>query len=410
MVHYRNIVIYFIGKLAPAFSSLIIIYLGLHYLGKSEFGKYNLIFSSATIVSTFAIGWIQQSMLRFNSGDFNTIDSQKQFAILTFIASFCGFICLLLIGFFYFRLGIYDCLLVSLFTLVFCIFSVGLTGYQSRLESARYAISESFYYLVSIIVALILILVYNKIEFRVLFISMLIAGSATIALFQGKSVTAYFKSNANRSKDFFRKTFNYGFPVAFWLLISGMFNVADRFIIKEFIGFKDLGVYSSVYDVIYKVCSFLCMPILLSIHPAITKAWNENDKRSAKKLVKKALILELVIFGIAILVFLFLSNFIFNVIFGLNEEGLPSLVFPILLSAMLWQMALFIHKPLELMLLQRHMIVGVIISLVANILLNVILIPKYGYIIAAYTTLLSTVIYISYVILVNKITVRKGHE
>ena len=67
-------------------------------------------------------------------------------------------------------------------------------------------------------------------------------------------------------------------------------------------------------------------------------------------------------------------------------------------------MALFIHKPLELKFMQKHMLVGIVISIVSNVILNVFLIPQFGYRVAAYTTLASTVFYILYVLLINRIT------
>src|SRR5882724_10683769 len=79
MVVSRSIIIYFLGKLIPAISSLLFMFLGLRYLGKSEFGKYNLLFNASAVISTFLIGWIQQSILRFSSGGENDLAPEKNF-------------------------------------------------------------------------------------------------------------------------------------------------------------------------------------------------------------------------------------------------------------------------------------------------------------------------------------------
>src|SRR5260221_6320001 len=149
MVLTKSILIYFLGKLIPALSSLVIMFLGLRYLGKSEFGKYNLILNTSVTISTFMIGWIQQSMLRFNSATEIKIE-KKYFEKFTAYASIFAFLVMLAASNFYFKISFFQCMTIALFTFTFCVFSVLLTGYQSQLKSFQYVTSESIYYFIVI--------------------------------------------------------------------------------------------------------------------------------------------------------------------------------------------------------------------------------------------------------------------
>jgi O-antigen/teichoic acid export membrane protein len=397
----RNMLIYFAGKMVPALSSLLVMYLGLRYLGKSEFGKYNLIMNSALIVSTFMVGWIQQSMLRFSSG--NTINDPSMktgFDKLTVTSSLISFVIMLLAAAIYFHLSLLQCLTVSGFTFTFCIFSIELTQLQSQFKATKYVIIESAYYFIVIIASLLMIYSIDDLNFNIYFIAMLLAGIVIILVNPSHSIFSFFKFSSAEDRNFFKKTFTYGFPITLWLFISGLFNVADRFVIREFFGYQSLGVYSSVYDFIYKICGFACLPVVLTMHPAIVKAWNDQDKTHARQLIRRALVLEFIILIFAVVGFALLNNFIFNSVLNLNEQDLYQLVFPLVLSAMLWQMSLFLHKPLELLFLQKQMVIGILLSIISNLAANLLLVPRYGYRIAAITTLGSTVVYVMYVLLV----------
>lgn len=197
---------------------------------------------------------------------------------------------------------------------------------------------------------------------------------------------------------FFRKSLQYGFLITSWLFISNLFNVVDRFIIRHYFDFEKVGVYSVVYDFIYRLTSFAAMPILLTLHPLIMKTWNESNKKGAMLLINKALFILSALMVAELIAYFIFGNWIFQTFFHLETNGLLILIVPLIISSVLWQAALFLHKPLELLFKQRQMIVGVVISLLSNILLNILFIPKFGFEAAAYTTLASTVIYIGYVL------------
>ena len=62
----------------------------------------------------------------------------------------------------------------------------------------------------------------------------------------------------------------------------------------------------------------------------------------------------------------------------------------------IWQFALLIHKPLELLKKTHLMLFAIILSLIVNLTGNIIFLPKWGLIATAYTYIASGIVYISF--------------
>ena len=90
------------------------------------------------------------------------------------------------------------------------------------------------------------------------------------------------------------------------------------------------------------------------------------------------------------------DDIIFNVI-KLILPGLPpssiNLILPLFLTGALWQLALLLHKTIELNEKTHLMIYFIIVSLIVNISGNSLLIEKYGMIATAYISMISAACY-----------------
>jgi O-antigen/teichoic acid export membrane protein len=203
------------------------------------------------------------------------------------------------------------------------------------------------------------------------------------------------------------KFLKFGFPITVWLFISNLFNLADRFLIEHFFNLEVVGTYSAVYDFIYKISGFLCMPVLLAFHPAITKKWNDGFSEDAFRLIKKALFFEVLLTVAVAIFFYFFGEYFFHTVIHLKATNLLGMIVPLVISSMLWQMAMLIHKPLELHLATLVMLLGITLSMFFNIALNIYLLPIYGYQIAAITTLAGTCFYIIYTLFANRLVTNK---
>ena len=141
----------------------------------------------------------------------------------------------------------------------------------------------------------------------------------------------------------------------------------------------------------------------MALQPIVIKLYNEDKKNESFRILRKTIFFQLVVFVFFIIILIFIKDkFVINFLNIENKEAIK-LVLPIFIGAFLWSVSMLIHKPLELANKTYLMLIGVIIALIVNFVGNVIFIPKYGYLVAAYTTIISSVIYLMYIFLVIKI-------
>jgi O-antigen/teichoic acid export membrane protein len=394
----KDVLIYFVGKIIPALVNLAIIILAVRFLGKAEYGRYSLVLYASMLLGTLSFGWIQQSIIRFLSAyPGEQVLVINRFFFLTLVSTLSA----VLIGFFlcllYFQLSWFDTGIVVIYIFIYNIFLFHLILNQTRRRSINYALLEGSFNLIFLFSFLLLIFVFSQHLFIVLFIAMVIG--LVLTEFLRITVIPDGKVGLDPSRIYFqkgfsKKVFNFGFPITIWLFLSYLLNISDRFIIKEFTNYEDVGTYSAIKDFIIKIATFSTIPVLLAYHPMIVEKWNADRKSEAMKLIREGLNYCFLIAIFVFIIFIFFDNLFYTRILQLqvNREFLVSAT--LIASAFLWQAALLLHKPLELLLKPRLMITAILAALLINTTANFILIPLWGYPVAAVISLASVVTYI----------------
>ncbi|MFZ4523425.1 MAG: oligosaccharide flippase family protein [Bacteroidales bacterium] len=394
----KDVLIYFAGKIIPAGVNLLIIILAVRFLGKTEYGKYSLVFYATMLLSTLTFGWIQQSILRFLSAYPNEqIVVVNKFYFLTIVSTLSAVVLGVFLCLFYFDLSWMNTLVVIVYIFMYNIFLFHLTLKQTTQKATRYAILEGTYNLFFIVVFLLLVLVFNQRLFIVMFIAMVTGLLFTeflrvTLLPEGRvgldSSKIYFE------KGFSKKVFNFGFPITVWLFLSYFLNISDRFIIKEFTSYENVGTYAAIKDFIIKISTFTTVPILLAYHPMIVERWNTNRKKEAVKLIREGLLYCLLIALAVLVVFMIFQDIFYTRILHLQVIHQWLVSGTLIISAFLWQAAMLLHKPLELLLKPRLMLIGIIAALTVNVLGNMAFVPKFGYPASAVVSMASVLTYI----------------
>ena len=168
----------------------------------------------------------------------------------------------------------------------------------------------------------------------------------------------------------------------------------DRTLIQYFYGFEQTGSYASLYDLVVRVYTLLFFPVTLAVHPRIMKAWNNGNSVEAMSLLRRALIFQLCLFVPFFLLNLFSASWLVSLILGTTSAEVRQLVLPLACGGALWQMALLVHKPLEMMANTRLMLVFMVMALLVCLILNLVGLPRFGPIAAAYANLASAAVYL----------------
>jgi O-antigen/teichoic acid export membrane protein len=394
----KDVLIYFTGKIIPALANLAIIILAVRFLGKAEYGKYSLVFYATMLLSTLTFGWIQQGILRFLSAyPGEQLLVINRFFFLTVISTLSAVIIGVFLCIFYFQLPWSNTAIVIVYIFMYNLFLFHLTLNQTKRKSLRYAILEGTYNLFFIALFLLLVLVFNQHLFIVLFIAMVL--SLLLTEFLRITVLPEGKVGLDPSQIYFqtgftKQVFNFGFPITIWLFLSYFLNISDRFIIKEFTSYENVGTYSAIKDFIIKIATFSTVPILLAYYPMIVAKWNGNQKKEAMKLISEGLNFCLLIAVVVLIIFIVFQNIFYKRILHLQVIRQFLVSATLIGSAFLWQAALLLHKPLEMLLKPRLMLVAIVAALLVNALANLIFVPIYGYPASAVISLVSVLTYI----------------
>ncbi len=167
----------------------------------------------------------------------------------------------------------------------------------------------------------------------------------------------------------------YGFPLVFSTLSAMLLSLADRYLLPYFHEYSDLGVYTLAYKVSSVTNVFLITSFQLGFLPIAFKRFRDND-------FKPFLSKVLTYFSFLVIAFsLFLSFFSKELIttfakdesFWLAYDMVPIIAFLFIFKAIQYVFTLSLHFTKN----TRYNIHIVFLSLLANIVLNIFLIPLY---------------------------------
>jgi len=399
----RDVVIYLSGRFIPAFVSIAIIVIAARFLGPEQYGKYSLILYTVLMAVTLSFHWIQVSIIRFLSSMSKEASLVVgRFFSLTLISSLVSLLMVFLAGTLYFKLTGIELSLVMVFAFLSQIYLVHIAIYQAYHRPIRTAVLEGADNLVLLGILLSGIFLFHMKSFSLLFIAMILGLLSAEILRIFIRIKGLYNIDLTKiywDSRFSRKVFEFGFGISLWLFLSHLLFSADRFIIKEFYGYHDAGVYSVVKDLLFKVATFACMPLFFSYQPKILEYWNAHRHRQALGQIREALNFEILVFVILFIVLMIMKDKIFHDMVKIRVKYLGIEFLFLIFAAFLWQACMFLQKPLELLYRQNDMLLALGFAALLNILANLYLVPRLGYFIAAPVMFGTVLIYCTLVFL-----------
>ena len=202
------------------------------------------------------------------------------------------------------------------------------------------------------------------------------------------------------SLPFLKEAVKYSFPLIWMELSTMILSFGDRYLIQFFFGYDSVGIYSAGYNLTNMAQSFLTTPLRLAITPVYLQIWNREGKRETVHFLSNSLdyyfmlavpmMVGMIWFGREIITVLATSKF------QESATVIPYIIIPLILHGanVIYGAGFFIQKKTQILMFLA-LIAGVI-----NIGLNIILIPRFGILGAAYATLVAYLL-LSMLIAVN---------
>jgi O-antigen/teichoic acid export membrane protein len=184
-----------------------------------------------------------------------------------------------------------------------------------------------------------------------------------------------------------RQALLFGFPMMgteiFWLVLDS----GDRFLVKGFLGTRQLGFYAAAYNISGYIRESLCAPLVLALFPLVMELWVEKGRDQTRKFLSNSMN-QFVLVSIAVVVAVSACasdaiNIVASPKYYEAHRLLPILITGMMLNAlaMFPRSALMIHKRTVLMMNVN------IVACVVNVALNIVLLPRIGLLGAAIATL-----------------------
>lgn len=232
----------------------------------------------------------------------------------------------------------------------------------------------------AIILCLILIQVFNEKKYigRILGLTLPLMGMGIIYL-----IKIIKQGYSKEIVTFWRYGLKIGLPMIPHALSMVVLGQIDRIMILKIIGSSEAGIYSFGYT--YAILlSLISNSVLQAFIPWLYLKYKEGDFASIIKTNK------LMTYAMCLLTFILITFApeILKILGPIDYWEAKWLIAPIAIGT-LFQYVYSCYSSIELYYKKTNMIaIGSVFSAIINIVLNIILIRKYGYIAAAYTTLI----------------------
>lgn len=192
------------------------------------------------------------------------------------------------------------------------------------------------------------------------------------------------------SRRYLRQLVRVGAPVGIAGLLVIAYARIDQLLVFQIAGATEAGYYGSVYHVLEQA-HFLPTTVLTTLAPIIAASWAVDRERMARAVWQGAELLAIASLG-GLAVAIVAADPLVTLVFG--EDFAPAApALPVLAGAFV--LVCFGYLTSNVLLVigrQKRLVVVSVLALIANLGANVILIPRYGFMGAAWTTLLTELV------------------
>lgn len=408
---------YFGGKIIPGIAGLLSVAIFIRLIGVAEYGRLAVLVPILMAIGSACSGWLAQGILRFHPAENNNDDAEchsfhlaiRRGSVYSLLA--VGFLVIILLRLWHYEI---NSILISV---AFCsglvAYSILLSKLQADLRPGLVLRQEAIRSIAALAIPVILILITGSRKFELIVLGQAIAYGIALLFVprhrspktEARQSTQNLGSIVSSNKASIAQLWMFGWAVGAWLLLSQFLPVIDRSVIQKFTGDANAGTYASLYEVAVRSLSFLLFPLTQAAHPRIMRMWNADEYSGAYRIIRHSILGQCLIFaGIFVLVSVE-APWITRHILGFADDSAARTLPVLILGGFLWQLALLLHKPMEIAKQTVTMLTGISLALAINLLCCFAFIPRFGYSAAAYILVLSGLCYGAFTLFVTRFSI-----
>jgi O-antigen/teichoic acid export membrane protein len=185
------------------------------------------------------------------------------------------------------------------------------------------------------------------------------------------------------------ESLRFGFPLMWAEIAYMVLDSGDRFVVQHYLGSQAVGLYSAAYGVASYIPEVLLVPINLALFPIVMQVWVEKGKDETQKLLSRSLN-QYLMAAIGFVCVVSISSREAIILLASRKYQEAHTLLPILVAGlMLYAVHVFLRPALLIEKKSNVIATQIGIAAMANLVLNVLMVPRMGVAGAAYATLLS---------------------
>lgn len=402
----RDYIRYIPSKLLPGLFGIVSIPIMTKLFNPDEYGQYVIIISTIAILAIIGNDWIGTSVIRFypehlqsgETGLFNSTVFRITLISLSLMAAICFIALAMLMGrvahttLISFFIGI----LILAFTILY---NVILQLLVAKRKPNIYSFLTIWRQVVCILIGFAIIIVFdnsvNGLLLGILLGLVFVAPVVYFPAFEEVSIRRY-------SSQLTSKMISYGSPLVITNLAAWILALSDRYIIGIFRGNYEVGLYSISYSLTDRSLMLIVSLLIITSQPIVMGKWEQNGEEATGRFLKELTRFYMIVTFPAAVGLSLLANPIIKVLSSSEYHAGYRIVPLVAVSIFLFglqrnfQLAFLFHKKTKIIMYL------VLSSGLINLLSNIVFVPRYGYMGAGYTTLVSYFIFSAATILMSR--------
>ena len=398
---------YLPSKIAPAIIGIVTIPIITHLFIPEEYGNYALVLATISILAAI-VGWLPMSIIRFYP-IYEKKSQLKEFYGTTIGLSVLSIGILFFIFTFilFFNKTLFSKDLNSLMRIGILIF-VNTAFFQllqhflrAKRQVTIYSITEVWDKIGSICFGLILIFIFKQ-DIKGLLWGAFLSGLLILPFLWKICFANISFQVTNISRDLTWQMMKYGFPLVVGNLAAWILSLSDRYILDFIRNSREVGIYSVCYNISEHSIRLLVSLFLIASGPIGIRIWEHKGKKASQEFVSKLTRFYLIFCIPAIVGMGVMAKPLIKILTA-QEYNEGYVIVPLVAIGMFFHGLqqryhfglLFYNKTYFIM-------IGILVSGILNIGLNLLFVSRYGYLAAAVTTLISYIFLFILMVIISR--------
>lgn len=379
----KDIVMQGIARISGGLISFLAVFLLTYLFDEEALGKYNLVLTTINVITSVCILWLSQSVLRYYR-------DKKQVGSLLIMMLMCSFISVIFFEVYVLLTRTKPNIWAYVYVIVLVIYNL-LDAVFRKGRRLSYFVGLELLLSLGRLFPMVIIAKITK-DFNSIFLSQVITVSLFLLVVIIREKNTLITTSYRVEKADLMRFFKFGLPLLGLSISNWFLTSSDRYVIKILGNDAQVGIYSTNYSLGNSIYMMFALILVNAMHPIIINLW-EKDNGEAIQTVSNTLnqyfilMIPLVFYGCL------KSNILLGLFKGDIYSSHSSIFIWTVLGIFIYGVALLLHKYYECIQKTKSILAINLIAALFNIIANFILIPIWGFEVAAFTTFLSYLLY-----------------